>query len=45
MAQDPISAGENRPCGAISVMGDAMTAVAMKPRLSIQDQTELLKTP
>jgi len=26
-------------------MGDAMTAAAMKPRLSIQDQTELLKTP
>ena len=34
-----------RPYGAISVLGDAMTAAAMKPRLSLRNQTGLLKTP
>ena len=31
----------SRPCGAISVMGDTMTAAAMKPRLSLWNQTRL----
>ena len=34
-----------RPYGAISVLGDAMAAAAMEPRLSLRDQKGLLKTP
>ena len=36
---------ETRPYGAISVLGDAMAAAAMEPRLSLRDQKGLLKPP
>ena len=36
---------ETRPYKAISVLGDTMAAAAMKPRLSLRNQTGLLKPP
>ena len=36
---------ETRPYGAISALSDAMATAATEPRLSLRNQTGLLKTP
>ena len=36
---------ETRPYGAITVLHNTMATTAMKPRLSLRNQTGLLKTP
>ena len=45
MAHEGRAGQETRPYKAISVLGDAMATTATKPRLSLWNQTGLLKPP